>query len=263
MKIGVCEKDLKGSLYENMKWMSENGFEGFQIWPDRVKTCDLKKKEIAKVAKDLGLQIAAIGGGPNLVDPKQILKSIDKFKGYLDLSVELGAGIVTAESKRKPEDLSDEDAWKYCSEAVGRICEYAKTLGVYLAIECSGACFIKDCQAWHTLANLVNSDFLKVNYDPANILIVRQDPGEGVISLGESIIHTHAKDLVFTKEDNLRMHCVPAGSGEVDYESYLDALSRVGYCGFLTIEMEGLIKNKKNSILKSRDYLKGYLSTHI
>jgi len=50
MKIGVCEKDLPGNFEENFKWIVENGFDGFQIWPDKVKNA----RELLNMCKNEG-----------------------------------------------------------------------------------------------------------------------------------------------------------------------------------------------------------------
>jgi sugar phosphate isomerase/epimerase len=67
MKIGVCEKDLPFGLEENLKWIIENKFDGFQISPNKVKN----PNELKKICKEEGIIVSAIGGGPNLVNPEK------------------------------------------------------------------------------------------------------------------------------------------------------------------------------------------------
>ena len=80
MKIGVCKKDLPGLLIDNLKWLSENKFDGFQIWPDKIKNPD----ELLLICKNMGLVISAIGGGPNLINPETMHESIDSYKKRMD-----------------------------------------------------------------------------------------------------------------------------------------------------------------------------------
>jgi sugar phosphate isomerase/epimerase len=78
---------------------------------------------------------------------------------------------------------------------------------------------------------------LRVNYDPANLVMVaHDDPVQGVYVLKDYIVHTHAKDGKATGEKTFLE--VPLGTGGVDYENYLKALNDIGYNGFLTIERE-------------------------
>lgn len=259
MKIGVCEKDLPGSLEENLEFIAKNRFDGFQVWPNKVTNA----KELLKQCSKLGIVVSAMGGGPNLVNSAERDKTIREFDMRFGLTRELGCFIVTAETKEKPPEMTDEEAWESCTENIREICASAEKSGCCLAIEPSGSCFIKDAEDWLELARRVNSKALKVNYDPANIVWAGKDPAEGVRTLGPNIIHTHAKDIVFDKNDgyregtsNLVAHDVPAGKGKVGYKSYVQALKEVGYNGFLTIEMHH--KNTEE-ILESKKFLKELL----
>jgi len=261
VKIGLCEKDLRGSLRENLEWIAEHGFKGFQIWKPRILGEGLTAKDVLRMAEDLGLEISAVGGGPNLVDPKVADETVDLFRGFLDLAVELGPRIVTAETKAKPEELSEEDAWKYTTETISKICEHAEDVGAVLAIEPSGPCFIRDYDMWLELYRAVGSECLKVNYDPANIVWAGRDPVEGVRALGEHIVHTHAKDISFLGDvEHEELHDVPAGQGLVDYPAYLAALKEVGYDGYLTVEMHAGERDRREDILRAAANLRFMLS---
>jgi len=259
MKIGVCEKDLPGTLEENLEFIAKNGFDGFQVWPDKVKDTN----ELLRQCSELSIVVSAIGGGPNLVSSAERGKTIDAFRMRFDLAKELGCFIVTAETKEKPAEMSEEEAWESCTENIRAICACAEKTGGALAIEPSGSCFVKDAEDWLELARRVNSRALKVNYDPANIVWAGKNPAEGVRILGSNIIHTHAKDIVFDRKagysegtSNLVVHDVPAGKGKVGYKSYVQALKDAGYDGFLTIEMHH--KNTEE-ILESKEFLENLI----
>lgn len=259
MKIGVCEKDLPLNFEENFKWIVRNGFDGFQIWPDKIKN----PSELLKMCKNEGIVISAIGGGPNLVNPDEMEKTIEEFKRRIELAIKLETFIITAETKEKPEILTYEEAWKWCTEIVRRICDECEKENIYLAIEPSGSCFIKDYFMWIELYKRVSSKNLKVNYDPANILWAGKDVIEGVYILKENIIHTHAKNIIFGKEEGyiegeskIKVRDVPVDEGEVNYMSYIKALKEIGYDGFLTIEMHSRKgEDRRKDILKSKIYL--------
>ena len=263
MKIGLCEKDLRGRLGSNLEWMSRNGVEGFQIWKPRIEREGLAPAAVLAMAGELNLDITAVGGGPNLTDPRVARESIDLFRGFLDLAVELGPRIVTAETKAKPDDLSEEEAWSSTVEAVSRICEYAAELGAVLAIECSANCFIRDSDMWLELAEAVGSEGLKVNYDPANIVLAGESPVEGVRALGRHIVHTHAKDTAHAHigAGDESAADVPAGEGRVGYPAYLAALKEAGYDGYLTIEMHAGETDRRDDVLRAavnlREMLEG------
>jgi len=265
MKLAVCEKDLPGCLRENLEWLSRNGFEGFQIWKGKLDGEGLSASDCLDVAGDLGLEVSAVGGGPNLVDPAVAVDSIAKFKSFLDLSVELGPKIVTAETKRKPRDLPEDEARRSTTETVTTICAYAEEVGAVLAIECAGACFVRDHEMWLELAERVGSPALKVNLDPANIMLAGKDAAEAVRALGPHIVHAHAKDVKRLEGDRGEKHeelrDVPAGEGLVDYPAWLAALKDAGYEGYLTIEMHSGTMDRRDDILAAASNLRSMLET--
>ena len=264
MKIGLCEKDLRGSIHETLGWAAGQGLAGVQIWKPRLDREGLDAPTFQSMAAGLGLEITAVGGGPNLVDPAAAADSIERFKAFLDLSVALGPALVTAESKAKPGGLDDDRAWASTIETVRRICDHAESVGAVLAIEPAGPCFIRDCERFVRLRQAVGSPALKVNYDPANIVWAGRSVVDGVRLVGPDIVHTHAKDIgrvvagAADTADEQYMD-VPAGEGLVGYEAYLTALREVGYDGWLTIEMHAGPAPRLDDIARAKDNLERLL----
>jgi sugar phosphate isomerase/epimerase len=88
-------------------------------------------------------------------------------------------------------------------------------------------------------------------------MVTGQDPVKAVELLGEYIVHTHVKDGIMLKRTDPKIiydHFAtggiealnvadyfletPLGEGNVDFPAYIDALKRVGFDGYLTIERE-------------------------
>ena len=87
-------------------------------------------------------------------------------------------------------------------------------------------------------------------------MVTGDDPVKAVYNLQKYIVHTHAKDGIKLVNGNPEYiyHAVhpvpqeaqgikyfeevPLGTGSVPFPQYLEALSNIGYKGFLTIERE-------------------------
>ena len=88
-------------------------------------------------------------------------------------------------------------------------------------------------------------------------MVTGQDPVDAVKLLGKYIVHTHAKDGVMLKatDPEIIYNCfaeggiealnvadyfleTPLGEGSVNFPAYIDALRKVGFDGYLTIERE-------------------------
>lgn len=80
---------------------------------------------------------------------------------------------------------------------------------------------------------------LGINFDPANMILYdKDDPLDAVRILGPWIRHVHIKDAKRTKQPGTWGQEVPWGDGEVDTNSFIEALSSAGYNGALAIERE-------------------------
>ncbi len=121
----------------------------------------------------------------------------------------------------------------------------------------------------------LNSNGVRVNFDPANlVMVLGEDPAQAAEILGEYIVHTHAKDGILVKktdpeiiykffaeggiedfrlEDYFRE--VPLGKGQVNFDRYLNALVKTGFKGFLTVERE-VGENPEQDILEAVQFLK-------
>ena len=80
---------------------------------------------------------------------------------------------------------------------------------------------------------------LKVNFDPANMLLYdMDDPLEAIELLAPDIRTVHVKDAIRTKIPGTWGEEVPLGRGEVNIELFIRALQKAGYRGPLFIERE-------------------------
>jgi sugar phosphate isomerase/epimerase len=85
----------------------------------------------------------------------------------------------------------------------------------------------------------LKSPALKVNFDPANMLLYDMgDPIEAVKILGPDIRSVHVKDARRPKVKGTWGEEVPLGEGEVGIPAFVKALKDVGYRGPLVVERE-------------------------
>ncbi|MCX7935369.1 MAG: sugar phosphate isomerase/epimerase [Planctomycetota bacterium] len=134
--------------------------------------------------------------------------------------------------------------------------EYAAKKGVTFAIETGP----EKSEILRDFLEELSCPGMGVNLDPANLVMVAGDEAaRAVRNLGKYIVHTHAKDGImvqphdprevygllpedppqlFPKRQGELYREVPLGEGKVDWQAYLQALSEVGFKGYLTIERE-------------------------
>jgi L-ribulose-5-phosphate 3-epimerase len=80
---------------------------------------------------------------------------------------------------------------------------------------------------------------LKVNFDPANMILYdKDDPVRAVELLGPDIRTVHVKDAIRTKVPGTWGEEVPLGKGQVNIPLFIQTLKKVGYRGPLFVERE-------------------------
>lgn len=215
------------------------------------------RREVRRIAESLGLtfsgfcaqlQGAVTWGG--LEEREGLQWRIDKTMQALDTTAELGGDIVTTHAGVLPEDKS-EPAYQTMLASVGEIAEHGAKVGVYFALETGQ----ESPQALGDFIDEVGNPWLKVNYDPCNLLRFGSEAGaiQGVYILGDKIIHTHAKDW---NPETMQATC---GEGLAPWDGYIGALRDIGYAGVLAIEDETGNENMIESIGRSYAFLRGYL----
>jgi sugar phosphate isomerase/epimerase len=102
---------------------------------------------------------------------------------------------------------------------------------------------------------------LKVNFDPANMLLYDMgDPIRAVEILGSYIHSVHVKDGKRPRTRGQWGDEVPLGAGEVNIKEFVRALKQNGYAGPLIIEREvGETAARMRDVAAGLDYLRGCL----
>ena len=253
--IGVLLDSFRGSWRETLPMAAELGVKGIQVYATRGELAPENlppeaRREFAQAVSSYGLTISALCGdlGHGFWDPEKNPALIERSKRILDLAKDLGTGVVTTHIGVVPAS-ADHPRYRIMQDACFALSRYADEMGAHFAVETGPetALTLK-----HFLDSL-GSKGVAVNYDPANLVMVTgDDPVQGVYTLGDYIVHTHAKDGIKLQDRDPEITYgirkaprngpafeeVPLGEGSVDFPGWLKALDDIGYHGFLTIERE-------------------------
>ena len=280
MKIGTLADWFGVGLVEGIKKSAECGADGVQIyaWKD-FNPLNLDRAfadEVRDTAKAYGQEIIALCselGGHGFENAGERADKIKYIKAVVDLGDSMNCHIVTTHIGVIPSDTTS-PRYVTLRDACREAGEYAASRGSKIAIETGPEPlerlrrFVDDCAA-HGVG---------INYDPGNLVMVTGvDEVEGVRTVGDAIVHTHAKDGVMHKffgveeayaifadggiEEMQKLSDYfeerPLGQGSVRWKEYLAALREVGYDGYLTIERE--VKDKADEIAGAVNFLRGML----
>jgi sugar phosphate isomerase/epimerase len=206
-------------LEKSLSLISSLGFEGVQIMCNHPDQVPLNPKNLNKKCGELGLEITSIGGYQNLLG-----NSWERLKKSIDYAAEANVKIVCTHSGN--------GNWPLLEERLNDLCNYAFSRGCVIAIENSPLHLVKTTDDLMKLKRMVKK--IRFNLDPANLVSAGCEPVNAVNGLKKSIVHTHAKDCI----EN-RLVFTSLGKGDVNFQSYLKALKKIGYNGYLVLEYEG------------------------
>ena len=197
--------------------------------------------------------IQATGG---FGDPALRPERIDRLAWALDRTVTLGLRDLTLHAGFLPAP-SDPDRHAFL-DTLAKAARMAQDAGVTLAFE-TGQETAERLR--RTLDDLASPN-LKVNFDPANVLLYDMgDPIEAIAILGPDIRSVHVKDAIRPATPGAWGIEVPLGKGDVNIPEFLKALKHVGYEGPLVIEREvGDQESRFRDIAAGLAYLKECLA---
>ncbi len=271
--IGVIIDSFRTDTVSAVKKAAACGAEGIQVYATSGEMApeNMNAQKIAAF-RDLvageGLVVSALCGdlGGGFGNREYNSVKVEKSKRILDLAKEIGTDIVTTHIGVVPSDKNHE-RYKIMQEACFELASYADSIGAHFAVETGP----ETSAVLRDFLDSLGSTGVAVNLDPANLVMVTgDDPAGAVFNLRKYIVHTHAKDgkQLFYKDPEIVYGLVkdplvtgssflevPLGEGSVPWDAYLDALEKIGYKGFLTIERE-VGDNPERDIIAAVEFLK-------
>lgn len=238
MKIGVVLESMGLSFRQGLPRAAKMGAAGVQIdaagdlAPDRLtETARREMKNLLRTyAQDLTALNCPLRRGLDVAENQQ--PRLEYVRRAMSLAFELGPRVVVVPLPNLPGDTEPERA-RLLREALLDLGRHGDRVGSVLALEVG----MDVPEAVGAYLDTFDVGSLKVNYDPANLLVNGFDPVKGVIPLHRRIAHTHARDARRSTVSRGAQE-VPLGAGDVDWLSYIASLVAVEYRGWLTIERE-------------------------
>ena len=229
------------------------GFDGIELtiiqrFTTELSTLDsAERKRIAALLQDHNLALPAIAAHSNLmdVDVESHKRNMWRLKGGVDLAIDLAQGdniaAVNTTTGGKPGEWDTKK--DFLCERVGELVDYAASKGVIIAMEPHIGAIIDTPAKVLELLEIIDSPFLKVNFDISHFDIVGMSTEETVSALAPVSVHTHVKDQRGISPD---FEFLIPGEGEFDYVEYLKAMQEHGYDGFITAEVSFMVQARKD-----------------
>ncbi|MBR4769275.1 MAG: sugar phosphate isomerase/epimerase [Lachnospiraceae bacterium] len=291
MKLGIVSAIYDGFTFEEaVENAVKNGCECMEVacWPQGkaerryagVSHIDVENtspeyiRYILDHCRKSSVTISSLAFYPNNMDGDLEKRNANNehLKKVIRMSSLLGVNLVTTFIGRD-QTRSVEENLELVKEIWPPILEYAKNLGVRVAIENCPMLFGKDQwpggqnlfttpDLWNRIFDILPYENLGINYDPSHFIWQHIDYLKPVYTFRDRIFHVHFKDIKLYKDrlDEVGIMAYPLqymspklpGLGDVNWGSFVSALKDVGYDGFACIEIEDrAFENSREDILKS------------
>jgi sugar phosphate isomerase/epimerase len=250
LAIGVCSWSLQvTSVPELKRFMDRLGIDVVQIaCGDPHHASWDEGDDLPRVARAAGFTMtgAMLGfPGEDYTTPQTIQKTggfgdptlraerLERLKWGVDRTVALGLSDLTLHAGFLPAVDSPERS--SLLDTLAQAGDLAGAKGVTLAFETGQ----ETAELLRRTLDDLKSPHLKVNFDPANMLLYDMgDPIEAVKLLAGDVRSVHVKDARRPKTPGTWGEEVPLGEGEVDIKRFIQTLKSIGYTGPLVVERE-------------------------
>ena len=266
----------KFSLDNAIREISKIGYKGVEILCDiphayPPQFSEEQAKKIKNLISDLNIGISnlnaftlyAIGNvyHPSWIEADNKLREI-RVKHTVDciyLARKLGAKNLSTEPggpiNRQKTALESSALLKIFTDGLKKVTHIAEENSVKILVEPEPSLLIENSQQFIQLMKIICSDYIKLNFDIGHFYCVKEDPSETIVKLIDYIEHFHLSDI---SSNRVHYHLIP-GIGSIDFEKIFDTIKKIGYKGFVTVELYPYQNNPIYVAKEAYNYLKGFI----
>ena len=182
----------------------------------------------------------------------------------IELAARLGAPSLTVMPGGKLERPDVPQSREQCLErflsGFRELVPLAGELGVTLLVEPEPECLIETVRDFADFLERLTPEersVVRMNCDVGHLVCAGDDPASVILEWRDWIQHVHLEDIVGRVHDHKIL-----GHGEINLRAVLDALCRVQYRGWVTIELYPYQDNPVEAGQKSLAYLAQLLGSH-
>jgi sugar phosphate isomerase/epimerase len=204
-----------------------------------VTSLDTDPEQIKQLVHESGVSISALSTHSDLLNPEYGVLYARRGIRYAKA---LGVKVVQiTEDMYPPKWMTEKDAYAVMKINLRAIAETCAENGVYLGVEQHGP-YTAKIKRLRRILELVDSPWIRVNYDCGNTYLAGEDPYEMLEAVIDKVVHVHAKDISLQQSEAERgkvtgtaVGCA-CGDGVIDWTRIVRRLKRAGFGGVLSVE---------------------------
>jgi len=269
MKFAICNETYQDESHEKVcEDIAACGYEGIEIAPytidrDPMRITEAQAEAAGKVARDAGLEVVGLhwllvrpeGDPLHLTTRDDAVRehTVDYAQHLARLCAAMGGRVmVWGSPKQRNVEAGEkyEDAKNRAADVLRRICEVAGPLGVTVALEPlppeTETNFMTTAEETIGVIRAVNHPACRLHLDVKAMSSEDKPIPQIIQESREELVHVHAND------PNLR----GPGFGEVDFVPIAEALKKIGYDRYVSVEVFDYRPDGHTIASQSLEYLK-------
>ncbi len=162
--------------------------------------------------------------------------------GAKNISVEPGGPVEVPANREKYLDLF--------AEGIRQVLPQAEKKHIKILVEPEPELLLESSTDFLQFMKKFDSEFLKLNFDIGHFYCVNEDPSALILKLQEYIEHFHMADI----QNRKHYHLIP-GHGSIDFKTVFATIKKIGYEGYVTVELYPYKTNPVEAASESMKYL--------
>lgn len=208
-----------------------------------LNSCESERQKSLDIFKR-GLEVASMLGTDtvNIVSnwPEEIKAPVPYMPAYIHPCVNGYQKFNPKQMMDIPENFDATANWNRYMDSIKQIVAMCEQNGMRFALEGHANVLVGTTDAMLRAFDWIPSDSFGTNFDAAWQLMQREYLPWSVQKLGKKIFHVHIRDA-----DGLISYTLPVGQGIIDWNGFVKSLKKVGFDGFLSLELAGLVDQKR------------------
>lgn len=204
-----------------------------------VTSFDTDPKVIKDMCDAAGVQVSGLSSHSDLLNPEY---GVQYARRGIRYARALGVKVVQiCETMHPPQWIDEAEAYNLMRINLRAISETCEENGVCIAVEQHGP-YTAKIERMTRILSLVDSPWIKCNYDCGNTFLANSDPYDMLDAVIEKVVHVHAKDISVKQAEAERgkvtgtaVGCA-CGDGVIDWKRLVGQLKKAGYKGVLSVE---------------------------
>lgn len=247
MKFSICNELFEGwKLDDIFKYAAELGYDGveiahFTICDSVTEVSKSERQRIKSTAESVGIDVVGIHWV--LVSPKGLhishpdeeirRKTRDYLHELIDFCADIGGKIIvfgSPQNRNVIKPFTYQQAWDSAKETFMSCCPHAEERNVIITIEPLASYmtdYINLPEEGAKLVEEINHPNFRLILDTYSMSCEKVDMGKAIEENSKYLAHFHIND------DNKKW----PGSGSIDYTPVANALRKIGYNGYVSVEV--------------------------